>query len=71
MAPVFHQREKSLGQEERPLEMDVEETVELLLRHLGERGIEAVAGIVDQEVECRPAPDRLKRFLDDIVKSRE
>ena len=58
VAAVGHQRQQRLRQEERPLQVHVEQAVELLLGHGRDRIVEAVAGIVDEDSRSRAAPGR-------------
>jgi hypothetical protein len=53
---VGDQRQQRLSQEERPLEMHIEQCVELGLGHRRDRAVHAVASVVDQGVEIRTAP---------------
>ena len=69
--PSARRGQERLGQEEGPLEVDVEQGVELLLRGLLEAGMNADPGVVDQEVEmgALPLPGEQLRHL--LCKGRE
>jgi hypothetical protein len=49
---IGEQRQQRLGEEERPLDLDADQLVELLLGGLGERRVDADAGVVDEEVKA-------------------
>lgn len=57
---INNKREKLLGQEERPFEMNRHKLVELIFSRLGERCINSQASVVDEEIEVRA----LERFLE-------
>jgi hypothetical protein len=68
---VGHQRQQRLGQEERPLEVDVEQAVELILADGRDRVEQAVAGVVDQTVEVGAVPDGLQRSATPVAEGGE
>lgn len=60
VATICHQGQQRLGQEERPLEVSLEQSIELIFGDGFDRIIETISGIVDQIVEALTSPYGLK-----------
>ena len=69
--PSGQQREQRLGEEERPAEVNGEETVEVGLGHRGDGVVGAEAGVVEEAVEGRAVPHARELLADGVAKRGE
>src|SRR3546814_3132322 len=70
-AAVREQRQQRLGKKEDALEVDVDQPVELRLCGVGDQGIVAVSGIVDEVIKCIALPSLRERRTQPIHKGRK
>src|SRR3546814_2679237 len=70
-AAVREQRQQRLGEKEDALEVDVDQPVELRLCGVGDQGIVAVSGVVDEVIKCIALPSLRERRTQPIHKGRK